>query len=206
MPGMSTPPAAFPLTAAMWAAMMVGMMLPGAMPMILIFMKVQRKQGAVPLAATAAFAAGYLAIWSGFALAAAALQVWLGGMALLSASMTLVSTRLAGAAFLLAAGYEVSPLKERCLTQCSNPIGFITSHWEPGAAGAFRMGARHGAFCVGCCWALMLLLFAAGVMDLLWVAVLSVLVLLQKALPCPRIAATSAGIAMAAAGFVLVLR
>ena len=208
MPGMamSSAPAPFSLTATMWAVMMVGMMLPSTMPMILLFTTVQRKQGKQPILMTSTFAAGYLLIWGGFAVAAAALQVGLGQMALLSPSMALVSTRLAGLVFLLAAAYEFSPLKNRCLTQCSSPIGFITSHWHPGIAGAFRMGLSHGAFCVGCCWALMLLLFAAGVMNLLWVAALAVLVLVQKVLPYPRVATTIAGTAMVVVGLVLVLR
>jgi predicted metal-binding membrane protein len=208
MPGMtmSSVPAPFSLTAIMWAVMMVGMMLPSAMPMILLFTMVQRRQGKQPILTTGTFASGYLLIWGGFAVVAAALQIELGELALLSPSLVFVSTRLAGLAFLLAAAYEFSPLKNRCLTQCSSPIGFITSHWRPGIAGAFRMGVSHGVFCVGCCWALMLLLFTAGVMNLLWVAVLAVLVLVQKVLPYPRVATTVAGTAMAVAGLVLILR
>ena len=207
MPGMamSSAPAPLSLTATMWAVMMVGMMLPSAMPMVLLFTTVQRKQGRQPIVMTGTFVAGYLLIWGGFAVAAAALQVGLAELALLSPSLTFVSTRLAGLAFLLAAAYEFSPLKNRCLTQCSSPIGFITSHWRPGVAGAFRMGVSHGAFCVGCCWALMLLLFTAGVMNLLWVAMLAVLVLVQKILPYPRVVTTVAGMAMAVVGLVLVL-
>jgi predicted metal-binding membrane protein len=205
MPGMamSSTPAPFSLTVTMWAVMMVGMMLPSAMPMILLFTTVQRKQGKQPILTTSTFAAGYLLIWGGFAVAAAALQIELEELALLSPSLTFVSARLAGLAFLLAAAYEFSPLKNRCLTQCSSPIGFITSHWQPGVAGAFRMGVWHGTFCVGCCWALMLLLFTAGVMNLLWVAVLAVLVLVQKVLPYPRVATAMAGTAMAVVGVVL---
>jgi predicted metal-binding membrane protein len=207
MPGMamSSGPAPFSLTATMWAVMMVGMMLPSALPMILLFTMVQRRQGDRPVLMTATFAAGYLLIWGGFALVAAALQNDLGKGALLSPSLTFVSTRVAGMTFLLAAAYEFSPLKYRCLTQC-NPIRFITSHWRPGVAGAFRMGLSHGNFCVGCCWALMLLLFTAGVMNLLWVAALAVIALVQKVLPYPRIATTIAGTALAAAGLVLIVR
>jgi predicted metal-binding membrane protein len=203
---MSSGPAPFSLTAIMWAVMMVGMMLPSALPMILLFTTVQRKQGRHPVITTGTFAAGYLLIWGGFAIAAAALQIALEEGALLSPSLTFVSTRLAGLTFLLAAAYEFSPLKNRCLTQCSSPVGFITSHWRPGLSGAFHMGLSHGAFCVGCCWALMLLLFTAGVMNLLWVAALAILVLMQKVLPYPRVATTMAGTAMAVVGLVLVLR
>lgn len=207
MPGMamSPEPAPYLLTAIMWAVMMVGMMLPGALPMILLFTTVQQKQGRIPVLTTGTFAAGYLVVWVGFAAAAAALQVELGQVALLSQSLALVSKRLAGLTFLVAAAYEFSPLKDRCLTLCSSPIGFIMSHWKPGFAGAFHMGVSHGAFCVGCCWALMLLLFAAGVMNLLWVAALAVLVLVQKVLPYRRMTTAVAGTAMAVAGLVLIV-
>jgi len=126
MPGMTTSsgPAPFSLTATMWAVMMVGMMLPSALPMILLFTMVQRRQGDKPAVMTATFAAGYLLIWGGFALVAAALQTELGKGALLSPSLTFVSTRVAGMTFLLSAAYEFSPLKNRCLTQCSSPIEF----------------------------------------------------------------------------------
>ena len=207
MPGMamSSAPAPFLLTATMWAVMMIGMMLPSATPMILLFTMVQRKQGTRPVLTTGAFAVGYLLIWGGFAVVAAALQVGLGQMALLSPSLAFVSTRLAGLVFLLAAAYEFSPLKNRCLTQCSSPISFITSHWRPGIVGALRMGVSHGAFCVGCCWALMLLLFTAGVMNILWVVVLSVLVLVQKLLPYGRMITRATGAAMAVVGMVLLV-
>jgi predicted metal-binding membrane protein len=201
---MSSAPAPFLLTAVMWAVMMVGMMLPSALPMILLFTTVQRRQGKRPVVTTGTFASGYLLIWGGFAVVAAALQTELGKWALLSPSLTFVSIRLAGLAFLMAAAYEFSPLKNRCLTQCSSPIGFITAYWRPGVAGAFLMGISHGTFCVGCCWALMMLLFTAGVMNLLWVAALAILVLVQKVVPYARITTTATGTAMAVVGLVLV--
>jgi predicted metal-binding membrane protein len=175
------------------------------LPMILLFTTVQRKQGTQPILTTGTFAAGYLLIWGGFAVVAAALQMELRQTALLSPSLVLVSKKAAGLTFFLAAAYEFSPLKSRCLSQCSSPIAFITSHWRPGLSGAFRMGLFHGAFCVGCCWALMLLLFTAGVMNLLWVAALAVLVLAQKVVPYPRAATTVAGTAMVVVGGILLL-
>jgi predicted metal-binding membrane protein len=202
---MSSTPSPFLLTAIMWAVMMIGMMLPSATPMILLFTMVQRKQGTRPILTTGTFAAGYLIIWGGFAVVAAGLQVELGQMALLSPSLALVSKRLAGITFLLAAAYEFSPLKNRCLTQCSSPLSFITVHWRPGIAGALRMGIVHGAFCVGCCWALMLLLFVAGVMNLLWVALLAVLVLVQKVLQLQRATTMVTGGAMLIAGATLMV-
>jgi predicted metal-binding membrane protein len=207
MPGMAMPSgsAPFSLIAIMWAVMMVGMMLPTALPMILLFIVVQRRQGERPVLTSTAFAAGYLLIWGGFALVAAVLQTELRKAALLSPSLTFLSTKVAGTTFLLAAAYEFSPLKNRCLTQCSSPIGFITAHWYPGFAGAFRMGLLHGAYCVGCCGALMLLLFTAGVMNLIWVAALFLIVLFQKVLPYPRVATTTAGVALVAVGLVLIV-
>jgi predicted metal-binding membrane protein len=202
---MSSTPSPFLLTAIMWAVMMIGMMLPSATPMILLFTMVQRKQGTRPILTTGTFAAGYLIIWGGFAVAAAGLQVELGQMALLSSSLAFVSKRLAALTFLLAAAYEFSPLKNRCLTQCSSPLSFITVHWRPGIAGALRMGIVHGAFCVGCCWALMLLLFIAGVMNLLWVALLAALVLVQKVLPHQRTTTVVTGGAMLIAGVALMV-
>jgi predicted metal-binding membrane protein len=207
MPGMamSSRPAPLWLTATMWVVMMVGMMLPTALPMILLFTVVQRRHGHKPVLMTTTFVSGYLITWAGFALLAALLQVELGKLALLSSSATFLSSKIAGATFLLAAAYEFSPLKQRCLTQCSSPVGFITSHWRAGVAGAFRMGLLHGTFCVGCCWGLMLLLFTAGVMNLAWVALLAVIVLLQKVLPYPRVATTIAGTALAVVGLILTI-
>jgi predicted metal-binding membrane protein len=130
---MSSGPAPLSLTATMWAVMMGGMMLPSALPMILLFTTVQRRQGHKSVLMTATFTAGYLLIWG---VVAAALQTELGKAALLSPSLTFVSTRVAGMTFLLAAAYEFSPLKNRCLTKCSSPIGFITCYWRLPGPGA----------------------------------------------------------------------
>jgi predicted metal-binding membrane protein len=201
---MPSPVEQFVLVATMWAVMMVGMMLPGAAPMILLYIAVQRKQGRRPLLMSGVFGAGYLFVWGGFAIAAAALQVLLAQMALLSSSLAFASPYLIGGAFLCAAAYELSPLKDRCLTHCRSPFAFITQHWRPGFAGAFRMGAVHGGYCLGCCWVMMLLLFAVGVMNLLWVAALSVLVLLQKVLPGGRVIPRATSLVMVAVGLVLI--
>jgi predicted metal-binding membrane protein len=201
---MPSPMEQFVLVATMWAVMMVGMMLPGAAPMILLFTTVQRKQSAHPVSMSGAFGVGYLLVWGGFAVAAAALQVLLAYAALLSSSLAFASPLLAGGAFLVAALYEFSPFKDRCLTHCRSPLAFITQHWRPYFRGALRMGAVHGAYCLGCCWVMMLLLFAVGVMNLLWVAVLSALVLLQKVLPGGRLVPRATGVVMAAVGLALI--
>jgi len=196
----------FSLTALMWAVMMIGMMLPSAMPMILLFAAVQRRHAARPARAVTIFVAGYLLVWGGFSLLAAALQQLLAGAMLLSGTMALVEPWTGGLLFLVAGLYELSPLKGRCLDRCRGPLAFITGHWRPGLTGAFRMGVAHGAYCLGCCWALMLLLFAGGVMNLIWVAALAALVLVQKVAPDGVRLARAGGIALSAVGVALLFR
>jgi predicted metal-binding membrane protein len=187
---------------AMWAVMMAGMMLPTALPMTLVYTAAIRRRGAAPLLRSSIFAAGYLAIWSGFAIAAAAAQWLLLRFDLFAPEMTVASTFLGGLVFVGAGLYEWSPLKSRCLAQCQSPLGFLIAHWRSGLAGALRMGTRHGMYCLGCCWVLMLLLFVGGVMNLVWVAALSALVLLQKLVPGKR-AAQGTGLAMLMVGLFL---
>jgi predicted metal-binding membrane protein len=178
------------LIAAMWAAMMVAMMLPSASPTILLYAHVHRHSngyGSAP--PTAAFLGGYIACWLGFALIAATLQVALGGMELVN--------RNVAAALLIATGlYQLSPLKDACLNRCRSPAQFLSRHYAPGAKGAARLGLLHGAYCVGCCWLLMALLFVGGVMNLAWVAALALLVAAEKLLPGGRWIARIAGVAL----------
>ena len=169
--------------ALMWAIMMVGMMLPSAAPTLLLYAAVRRRQQAKgrSVAPVWAFTTGYLAAWTIFSLAATALQWALESLALLSPMMASTNT-VFGALLLIAAGlYQLSPLKHRCLEHCRSPVEFLACHWRPGIFGAVRMGLWHGAYCVGCCWVLMALLFVGGVMNLLWVAAITVFVLLEKA-------------------------
>ena len=153
----------------MWAVMMVGMMLPSVTPMVLIYAGVARKsavQGKT-IASTGAFVSGYLAIWIIFSLFATITQWGLDQATLLSPMMVSNSVGL-GAALLITAGiYQWLPIKNKCLHQGRSPVQFITTHWRPGSIGAFKMGLSHGAFCLGCCWVLMALLFVGGVMNLL---------------------------------------
>jgi predicted metal-binding membrane protein len=211
-PGMAmmmTPQTAFSaaplaLNATMWFVMMLGMMLPSAVPMILLFAAVQRRQqSSAPFVATAVFVAGYFLIWGGFSLVATAGQAGLVKMSLLGNDLSMTSALLGGALFVAAGAYEWSPLKRRCLSHCQSPMSFVVGHWRPGAAGALRMGAEHGLYCLGCCWVLMLLLLTVGVMNLLWVAALTVLVLLQKLLP-GRVFSAATGTAMVAFGLFLI--
>jgi predicted metal-binding membrane protein len=171
------------LLAAMWAVMMAGLMLPSATPMILLYAAVQRRRSGSPLLATGVFLGAYLLVWGGFALAAAGLQQILADRALISPSMQLASRRGAGAVLILAGVYELSPLKQACLRHCRGPVAFVAGHWRPGLAGGLRMGVEHGLFCLGCCCALMLLLFVGGVMSFAWIVGLAALVLLQKLAP-----------------------
>lgn len=169
----------------MWAGMMVAMMLPSATPMILTFAAVSRnrRRQERPYVPVTIFVAGYVAIWIGFSAVAAVAQWVLHREALLSPAMVSRSAWLAGLLLLAAGVFQFTPLKHACLTQCRAPFEFIMTRWREGAGGAFRMGVEHGLFCAGCCWALMGLLFVAGVMNLLWIAALSFLVGLEKLAP-----------------------
>lgn len=196
------------MTFLMWAVMMVGMMVPTAMPMTLIYMGVVRKareDGAV-VAPTLIFVAGYLGVWALFGLLATGAQWALESAALLS-PMVVSTSPLLGAGLLVVAGvYQLTPAKHACLSHCRSPVHFIAHHWRGGTVGALRMGASHGLYCLGCCWALMLLLFVGGVMNLLWIAAIAFFVLLEKVLPYGRVPSWVAGAAMVAGGVVLLAR
>jgi predicted metal-binding membrane protein len=179
----------------MWTVMMVGMMLPSAAPAILLYASLVRKNAArgVSLASSWIFTAGYLAAWTAFSAAATVLQLELQRAGWLGAGMASANTWLS-AGILLAAGiYQWLPVKAACLSRCSHPVHFLLTHWRAGRLGALRMGAEHGAFCVGCCWVLMLVLFVGGVMNLLLVALIGGFVFLEKALPAGRLTSRVAG-------------
>lgn len=169
----------------MWMVMMVAMMLPSATPMILTFAAVarNRRKRHRPYVPVAVFASGYLAMWAGFSVLATVAQWLLHRQALLSPMMVSSSALLGGVLLVLAGVFQFTPLKRSCLTRCRAPLEFITAHWREGWGGAFVTGLEHGLFCTGCCWALMALLFVLGVMNLLWIALLTVLVGLEKILP-----------------------
>ncbi len=192
----------FALMFVMWAVMMVGMMVPSAAPMALVYAAVSRKaskQGK-SLAPTAVFVAGYVAMWTLFSVAATGLQWGLERAALLSPMMVSTSPLL-GAGLLVSAGvYQLTPFKDACLRHCRSPAYFISEHWRPGVVGAFRMGLVHGAYCLGCCWLLMGILFFGGVMNLLWVAAIASFVLLEKILPRGPMAGRVAGVALIGLG------
>lgn len=169
----------------MWAEMMVAMMIPSAAPMILIFARVtrERREQAQPFVPASLFLLGYLLVWSAFSLFAALAQWALHGVALLSPTMTSSSPLLGGALLISAGLFQWTPWKRACLSHCRSPLNFLLTEWREGKAGALAMGSRHGAYCTACCWLLMLLLFVAGVMNMLWVAAITLLVLLERILP-----------------------
>jgi len=189
----------------MWAVMMVGMMLPSAAPAILLYAMVLRNspQAETPVARTYAFAAGYLLAWTGFSLAATLLQWGLAEAAVLSPMMVSTSPALGAGLLILAGVYQLTPLKQACLTRCRAPAAFITQHFRPGVSGALRLGAHHGLYCVGCCWALMLLLFFGGVMSLFWIGAITIFVLLEKLAPFGAQGGRLSGVLLILAGLLV---
>jgi predicted metal-binding membrane protein len=169
----------------MWTVMQVAMMTPTAVPMLLFYTKItrQRYPERSPYFRTGIFLLGYLVVWAGFSLIATVVQWGLHQAALLTTDMVQV-TPIMGGALLIAAGvFQFSSVKNACLTHCRSPVGFIMTEWKEGRGGTFLMGIKHGGYCVGCCWLLMALLFVAGVMNLLWMAVITVIVLVEKLAP-----------------------
>ena len=175
----------FVFMSAMWVVMMAGMMLPSATPMTLLYAGMVRKaerQG-TPMAPITLFVVGYIAMWGVFSLGATFVQWVLHEAAMLSPMMKTKNPILGAGLFIVAGVYQLTPWKAVCLDHCRSPVHFLSEHWRPGAYGAFRLGLHHGAFCLGCCWALMGLLFVGGVMNLLWIAAITIFVLLEKVLP-----------------------
>jgi len=191
----------FTLIFAMWAAMMLGMMLPSAAPTLLLYgMSIRGSAAQDTVRRVYAFAAGYLLVWSAFSLGATTLQWALSRAALLTPMMESASTRLGAALLIVAGAYQWTPLKQSCLSQCRAPVSFITQNWKPGVSGALRMGVEHGLDCLGCCWVLMLLLFVGGVMNLTWIAAITIFVLIEKLAPLGAQSGRLSGLLLVAAG------
>jgi predicted metal-binding membrane protein len=187
MPGDMDPPVLGYLIP-MWIVMMIAMMVPSAAPSILLFANVARARKArgIPAASAGVFTLGYLVVWTVYATIAAILQSELNHRALLSSDMASASPWLGGGLLMLAGLYQWLPVKGTCLSHCRSRFGIFSHQWREGAGGALIMGIRHGSYCVGCCWALMTLLFVAGVMNLLWVAAIAIFVLAEKLGPGGR--------------------
>jgi predicted metal-binding membrane protein len=187
----------------MWWVMMVAMMLPSAAPMILLFVAVSKR--ARPPGRTTLFASGYLLVWGGFSVIATLTQWQLTRVGLLE-GMRINSQWVAGLLLVVAGIYQLTPAKNACLRRCQSPLRFVAEHWRPGPAGALGMGLRHGGYCLGCCWALMALLFAGGVMNLAWIGGLAAYVLIEKVIPRRQhLALISASALIIAGGSLLVL-
>jgi len=179
MAGMTGMPPPFAAVVLMWWLMMAAMMLPSATPAVLLYARVRASRSSDPaIAATWVFVAGYLAAWLVFSLLAATAQLLLTGPA-----MAFDNATAEGAVLIAAGAYQLTPLKSACLAECRAPAQFISRHWRPGTTGALQLGMRHGVYCVGCCWMLMTLLFVGGIMNLWWIAVLTILVGIEKLAP-----------------------
>ena len=182
----------------MWAVMMAAMMLPSAAPMILLFGTIARRRqtaGNAP-ADAGVFGIGYVAVWAAFSLIAVALQFGLDQAALLSPMMNTTSRALAGAVLIGAGVYQWTPFKQACLRRCRSPLDFLMTEWREGRRGAFVMGLRHGGYCLGCCWVLMLLLFVGGIMNIGWIAGIAMFVLVEKLAPPGHSIGRGAGVAL----------
>jgi predicted metal-binding membrane protein len=198
----------FALNFAVWWAMMPGMMLPSAAPMIMTFATVNRRkrERGQPFVPTALFASCYLIAWGLFGVLAALADWGIERAALISPATQRLSPAL-GAVVIIAAGlYQLTPLKYACLTQCRSPFEFVLTRWRDGKIGALRMGLEHGLYCLGCCWLLMALLFAAGLMSLLWMAALAIFVLAEKLFPAGPWIARGGGVALLGLALYLLIR
>lgn len=187
----------------MWWVMMIAMMTPSAAPTLLLFSALKRASGgaALALAHSGLFLAGYLLCWALFSVAATALQWLLQSAGLIAAAMmTIDSGAMAGAVLVAAGLYQFTPLKTACLRHCRSPAQFLTEHRRGGASGAMQMGMHHGIYCVGCCWALMALLFVGGIMNLYWIAGIAALVAIEKTAPFGRLTGRVVGVALIGLG------
>jgi predicted metal-binding membrane protein len=191
----------------MWVVMMVGMMAGSATPVLTMFGTALRGRGARgPWPGVVLFACGYLLVWVAFSAAAVTGQWMLHRTAMLNPAMASASAAFSGIVLLAAGVYQFTPWKSACLTQCRSPLAFLMTHWRDGRVGALRMGTAHGWYCLGCCWAVMCILFVVGVMNLFWIAALSVFVLLEKLGPAGPAVSRGAGALMIVAGVVVLAR
>jgi predicted metal-binding membrane protein len=193
---------------AMWLVMMVGMMTPSVAPMVFLYVAVGRSSVGTgqAFAPAGAFIAGYLLSWAAFSAGATLLQWLLESRALVAPMMAGTSRPLAGAVLIAAGIYQWLPIKQSCLSQCRAPLSFVQRHggFQASARGSLRLGALHGGYCIGCCWAVMVLLFAFGVMNFYWIAGLMIFVLVEKVMPHAGIVSRIAGLAAIAAGIALI--
>jgi predicted metal-binding membrane protein len=192
----------------MWAAMMAGMMMPTAAPLLIMYARAMRnREGQQRTGARIyAMAAGYLVVWAAFSIGATVLQRLLAETSLLTMMMEPAEPRFAAALLIVAGVYQLTPLKNACLDACRSPMSLLSARWREGVGGAFRMGASHGLYCLGCCWALMLLLFAGGVMNLTVILALTIWVAIEKLTPFGRQSARVGAALLLAVGGWMALR
>jgi len=197
----------FLLLFTMWTVMMVAMMSPTAVPMVLMHTKVERNRQPErsPVIPTTLFFMGYILVWTAFSAVLALGQMFLQSTALLSPGMASTSPWLAGGILITAGLFQFSKLKEACLSQCRSPVTYFMLEWREGSTGALRMGLKHGVHCVGCCWVLMALLFVAGVMNVLWMALITAFVLIEKVMPRGDLIGRVVGVGMVLWGIGLIL-
>ncbi|MGZ4968144.1 MAG: DUF2182 domain-containing protein [Methylobacter sp.] len=196
----------FALVYLMWSVMMAAMMLPSAIPMILAFARVCRQRNNTSYKSTTLFMSAYLGIWLLFSSVLTLLQWQMYGLAWLSPMMDNQNSISAAGILFLAGCYQLMPIKNACLEHCRTPMGFLLNEWRDGPAGAFKMGVKHGVNCVGCCWAQMLIMFVVGVMNLLGMALMTLLVIAEKSLPLQSKSICKAvGIAFIAWGLALLM-
>ena len=192
----------------MWAVMMVGMMMPSVAPLILLYARVGRQAAAVhqPFATSAFLAGGYLSAWIVFSFAATIAQWAVERQGWLTPAMSSESNTFGGLTLIAAGLYQWTPLKDSCLRQCQFPLQFIQRHggFRADAIGSLKLGARHGVYCIGCCWMLMTLLFVGGVMNVFWIALISIFVLTEKVVPVGRLISRLAGTLFLAVGVWLI--
>ena len=192
---------------AMWAAMMTAMMLPSAAPLVLLYAAVagRHAEGRTPARRVYALVAGYLLVWSLFCVLATALQRMLASALLLTPMMEPATPVAGGAVLAVAALYQLTPIKRSCLRACRSPLSFVLQRWREGAMAAFRLGVRHGVYCLGCCWALMLILFVGGVMNLAVILALTVWVIAEKLAPFGEQTAIASGAVLLALAVWMIL-
>ena len=193
--------------ALVWSAMTIGMMTPSAVPMVVAYMRISARTGdeVSTLGAVAAFVAAYLLLWIAFGIAAGVVQAGLHGLFLIDDHMQLASRPLAALLLIAVALYQLTPMKHVCVAKCRSPLGFLMGRFRPGYSGAFVIGLQHGAFCIGCCWLLMLLAWVGGMMNMAWMAALSLLVIAEKCVPQAGWLVNAAGGVLLAGGVALLL-
>jgi predicted metal-binding membrane protein len=201
-------PTDFILLFIMWFVMMIAMMTPSVAPLVLIFTLLNRRRRDLrnPFVASAYLLTGYFIVWAAFSLFATLLQWILHKLSLLNPEMITTSKMLGGIILILAGAFQFTPLKHSCLRYCRSPISFIHQYWKDGKSGALRMGMQNGMYCLGCCWILMLLLFVSGIMNILWIAIISLFVLIEKVISSAKHFSLIAGIALIAYGVLIFIK